>query len=243
MAIERQRSLIATLAGEIDLLKGSIQESKFVLGDSEEDIAEWSEGIDAELLLADESCSEFSKCLKGMETRTREAEQSKNHEETMELEKQLLEQKLEAALKQKELAEKSTPAVKLPKISITKFNGTPLDWVCFKGQFDVMVDSQKVHGVTKFSHLKELVEPRVRSTLDCLPFTEEGYDRALKFLQGKYGHPNEVAGAYVINLLELVSITERDATKIHHFYEKLLFNVESLATLGKLETIQGAAFS
>ena len=191
VAIERQRSLIATLAGEIDLLKGSIQESKFVLGDSEEDIAEWSEGIDAELLLADESCSEFSKCLKGMETRTREAEQSKNHEETMELEKQLLEQKLEAALKQKELAEKSTPAVKLPKISITKFNYQPLDWVCFKGQFDAMVDSQKVHGVTKFSHLKELVEPRVRSTLDCLPFTEEGYDRALKFLQGKYGHPNE----------------------------------------------------
>ena len=31
-------------------------------------------------------------------------------------------------------------------------------------------------------------------------------------------------------------------TKIHHIYEKLLFNVESLATLGKLEMIQGAAF-
>ena len=64
----------------------------------------------------------------------------------------------------------------------------------------------------------------------------------MKFLQGKYGHPNAVAGAYVINLLELAPITERDATKIHHFYEKLLFNIESLATLGKLKTIQGAAF-
>ena len=30
--------------------------------------------------------------------------------------------------------------------------------------------------------------------------------------------------------------------KIHQFYEKLIFNVESLATLGKLDTIQGAAF-
>ena len=103
----------------------------------------------------------------------------------MELEKQLLEKKLEAALKQKKLAEKSTPAVKLPKISITKFNSMPLDWVRFKGQFDAMVDSQKVHGVTKFSHLKELLELQVRSALDCLPFKEEGYDRDLKFLQGE----------------------------------------------------------
>lgn len=29
--------------------------------------------------------------------------------------------------------------------------------------------------------------------------------------------------------------------KIHQFYKKLLFNIDSLATLGKLDTIQGAA--
>ena len=106
----------------------------------------------------------------------------------MELGKQLLNQKFEAVLKQKELAEKSPLTVKLPKISITKFNGTPLDWVCFEGQFNAMVDSRG----TKFSHLKELVEPRIQSALDCLPFTEEGYVRTLKFLQDKYGHPSEV---------------------------------------------------
>ena len=206
-AIERQRASIANLAEAIDELRGSIQETKFAQGETEESIEEWSAEIDAKLSVADENCRELSECLKEMETRAQEAEQAKNHEKSMELEKQLLEQKLEAALKQKEIAEKSPMTAKLPKISITKFNGTALDWVRFEGQFNAMVHSQSVHAVTKFSHLKELVEPRVRSALDCLPFTEEGYGRALKYLQEKYGHPNEVAGAYVINLLELAPIT------------------------------------
>jgi hypothetical protein len=42
--------------------------------------------------------------------------------------------------------------------------------------------------------------------------------------------------------LELQPATERDVRKIHKFYEQLLFNVESLRTLGKFETIEGASF-
>ena len=40
-----------------------------------------------------------------------------------------------------------------------------------------------------------------------------------------------IAGAYVINLLELPAITEKNIAKVHQFYEKLLFTVESLETL------------
>jgi hypothetical protein len=74
----------------------------------------------------------------------------------MKFEKQLLEQKLEAAIKTKELSEST---VRLPKLKITKFNGKPHDWVRFSGQFEAMVDSLNVPAITKFSHLKELVEP------------------------------------------------------------------------------------
>lgn len=30
--------------------------------------------------------------------------------------------------------------------------------------------------------------------------------------------------------------------KVHQFYEKLLFTIESLETLGKLESVQGVAY-
>ena len=128
-------------------------------------------------------------------------------EQKRKFEKQLLEQKLEAALKEKELSEKTA---KLPKLNITRFNGKPHDWVRFSGQFNAMVDLQNVSPITKFSHLKELVEPHIRRAIDCLPFTEEGYKRGLKYLEEKYGHPSEVAGSYVVSIIELPSITERD---------------------------------
>ena len=49
-------------------------------------------------------------------------------------------------------------------------------------------------------------------------------------------------GAYVINLLKMPTITERNVAKVPQFYEKLLFTIESLETLGKLESVQGMAY-
>ena len=53
---------------------------------------------------------------------------------------------------------------------------------------------------------------------------------------------SEVAGSYVTNIIELPFLAEREVPKIHRFYEQLLFNVESLETLGKLDTIEGATY-
>lgn len=51
-------------------------------------------------------------------------------EKDLEHEKQILNEKLQAALKQKELEEKRS-AVKLPKLSITPFSGTVIDLGAF----------------------------------------------------------------------------------------------------------------
>ena len=95
-----------------------MQETKFAQGETEETIEEWSEESEEQLSLADESCGELAKCLKDIDTEAREFEREQNHEKAMELEKQLLDQKFEAVLKKKELAEKSPLAVnsKCPRL-------------------------------------------------------------------------------------------------------------------------------
>ena len=88
--------------------------------------------------------------------------------------------------------------------------------------------------------MKELVDVKVRKLIDGLPFTGEGYARARDILKKRYGQTSEVVSAYVRAILELPSIKERDASKIHSFYETLLFNVESLQTLESLEKLDAA---
>ena len=211
-ALERHRASLVSLAGEIDQLRGSIQEIKFAQGESEEAVEAWSEQIENELSATDEIVDKLSECLDEIAKKQQDHKREEELGKELAYDKQLLDQKLQAALKQKELEEKGS-AVKLPKLSITPFNGTVMDWVRFESQYSAMVDSQTVPAVTKFSHLKELLVPKIRSAIDGLPFNEDGYQHALKYLREKYGHPDEIAGTYVINLLEMPAITERNIEK------------------------------
>ena len=78
-AIERQRAAISALSGEIDCLRGSIQEGKFVAGESEKDVESWSEDIGTNLVTADEHVGSLTKFLKEIETETRDLERDQNH--------------------------------------------------------------------------------------------------------------------------------------------------------------------
>lgn len=50
---------------------------------------------------------------------------------------------------------------KLPKLTITKFNGTYEAWFPFWNKFPAEVDSTDLAPVTKFAYLIELVDPKV----------------------------------------------------------------------------------
>ena len=67
-------------------------------------------------------------------------------------------------------AKKST-STKLPKLVITKFNGPHTDWLNFWGQLTAEINESDAPRITKFSYLKELIKPKVRTCINGLPFT------------------------------------------------------------------------
>jgi len=112
-AIEQQRTSLVSLAGEIDQLRGSVQESKFSQGESEEQVETWSEEIENDLRLADDCANKLQKGYHQTVKEEREHNRQEVCEKDLKHEKQILNEKLQAALKQKELEEKRS-AVKLP---------------------------------------------------------------------------------------------------------------------------------
>ena len=128
---------------------------------------------------------------------------------------------------------------KLRKLVISKFRGELTDWPRFWSQLEAEIDRAEVPGVTKYSYLKELVDPKIRKEIDGLPFSFEGFERAKNILKRKYGKPSEVVNVHVENIMSLPTINGSQPNKMHEFYEKLLFNVHSLETMGKLQEVNG----
>ena len=133
----------------------------------------------------------------------------------------------------------SSVGAKLPKLEISKFQGTFLDWKRFWNQFEIEIDKAKLTQVAKFPYLKELLVPSVRASVDGLPFTTEGYERAKHILKTKYDKSSEVANANMQCIIGLSTIHGVDPAKIHEFHEKLTSHIQVLETMGKAKEIGG----
>jgi hypothetical protein len=122
-------------------------------------------------------------------------------------------------------------AAKLPKLVISKFEGSFTDWNRFWGQFNESIEKSGIANVVKFSYLKEPLGEKVRRDVESLPFTSEGYNRAKAILREKYGKENEIVKAYSKKILDLPLITSNNAKKISEFSENLTYCVQSLQTM------------
>ena len=79
----------------------------------------------------------------------------------------------------------------------------------------------------------------MRIAIQGLPFTTEGYERARNILKTRYGKPSEIVNSYVQNIISLPNIHGCQPSKIHEFYETLMYNVQALETLGKIGEVNG----
>lgn len=238
-AIERHLSTLRSLTTEINRMRLEVEATK--LGAKEEiaDIEAWNSGIDAQLEKAD---CEVDKMRTWIDDRKREAEAVVKQEE-LKFHKAKIEMQAEIQAAPHPQQATTTPSdiqAKLPKLMITKFDGTYMDWPRFWGQFTEAIDKTSVQPITKFSYLRELLHFKVKRTIEALPFTAEGYNRAKSILNERFGKESEIVKAYIKEILDLPSISSANPRKIGEFSEKLTYCVQALQTLNKLEQVNGA---
>ena len=234
-------------------MKLSIEEIKFIKKEPEDEIQAWVKDIEEQLRIADERAFALRRLKERIVKERREMEKAEadkqqvaldqaKHKLKMSHELELLEQQLQfqKALETGQQHQvKKTLSTKLPKLSITQFDGKCVNWLSFWNKFAAEIDTADLSPITKFAYLKELVKPKVRADIDGLPLSVEGYERAQNILKGEYGKTCEIVNAYVQNILELPVVKGADPCEVNNFYKTLLFNVQSLETLGKLDCVNG----
>ena len=223
-AIERHGSALESIIDKTHQLKLQAQELQIENNEDLAGIRSWSENL--------------VKQVKYVAANTRSAEEENRQEEKrkrimneeIELEKAKFQAhaKLEKSLKTSlgDSENSSSIGAKLPKLEISKFQRTFLDWTRFWNQFETEIDKAKLTQVAKFSYLKELLVPSVHASIDGLPFTSEGYKRAKHVLKTKYGKSSEVANAHMQCIIGLSTIHGVDTAKIHVFHEKFTSHIQ-----------------
>ena len=124
---QRQRKLLKGKVEECHELKTEVQELKLERGNDEEDIKVWSVEIEQRL-------AEYEKVVGGLEEleRSLREEETRETQEKEEQSKWEIKKKFEVKADGKE-GNAGKPKAKLPKLIITRFQGTHLDWQRFFG--------------------------------------------------------------------------------------------------------------
>ena len=254
--LNRQYSLLKSKPTEaLDIIQ-EIQSMKIDLDEDPTVIDEWTANCKGQLIKYNKSISRLNVAIRDDEIRFRERQRQEEavynaklraeirregEEEEAEEARRIRKEKFALKLEEKriELADRQKIQTKLPKLEISKFQGTHLDWTRFWSLFESQIDNSEISDEAKFSYLKELVIPKVRMAIEKLPCSSEGYEKAKELLIQRYGEESEVINAHVTQILSLPVIHGTPRAKIHEFYDQLLGHVQALQTMGKLSAVAG----
>ena len=127
-----------------------------------------------------------------------------------------------------------TPHVKLPKLSIKKFNGDLTKWVTFWDSFDSSIHSNlSLSNVDKFNYLNSFLESTAAESIAGLTLTSANYEEAVAILKRRFGNTQLIVSKHMDALLNLPAVnSHHDLKGLRHLYDSVEAHVRGLRALG-----------
>ena len=88
----------------------------------------------------------------------------------------------------------------LPEWKLSQYNGDPLQWYEWYGQFKSAIDSQSLTDDVKLTYLKTLVTGKAKTAIAEFDYCGAMYKDTLRTLERKFGQPQAVVSAHLDKL-------------------------------------------
>ncbi|GBM80709.1 hypothetical protein AVEN_137227-1 [Araneus ventricosus] len=123
--------------------------------------------------------------------------------------------------------------VRLPKLTIPKFNVDSLYWNSFWNSFRVAIhDNTSLSKVEKFNYLRSYLSANALSANEGFSISDENYDSVIEILKNRFGRRDIIIHAHMNKLLNLAPVHRSDdIVKLRHLYDTLEIQVRSLKSL------------
>ena len=181
-AIKRHVETLRDILKDVSKLVRTVEAEKITAKQNSDEIDTWVEGMESKINNGDEKINLLEEWL----NEAREKREFNDQKKKMDLEMELYEAKIKLQVEHlKPDPKESTPSeisiaqlqAKLPKMTISVFDGSYGDWPRFWGQFSETIHKTGIQPVTKFTYLRELLCDKAKRAIEALPFTAEGYNQ------------------------------------------------------------------
>ena len=91
-----------------------------------------------------------------------------------------------------------SPRVKLPKLSLKRFNGDLTKWTTFWDTFKSAVhDNPTLTSIDKFNYLNSLLESAAAEAIAGLTLTSANYEEAIATLRRRFGNKQLIVNRHM----------------------------------------------
>ena len=126
------------------------------------------------------------------------------------------------------------PQVKLPKLSIKKFNGDITKWVTFWDSYNSSIHSNPtLSDVDKFNYLVSSVESSAAEAIAGLTITAANYEEAIATLKKRFGNAQLIISRHMDALLNVTTVSSQlDIRALRKLLDTVESHIRGLRALG-----------
>ena len=138
-----------------------------------------------------------------------------------------------------------TPKVKLPKLTLKKFNGDLTKWTTFWDSYESLIhNNSQLSDIDKFIYLNSLLEGPASESISGLRLTAANYNEAVSILWRRFGNTQQIVSKHMEALLNLEAVTSQYNLKaLRHLHDIVESQVRGLRALGVAAESYGSLLS
>ena len=135
--------------------------------------------------------------------------------------------------------------VKLPKISLPRFNGRPVKWIPFWDSYESTIHSNHdLSSVDKFNYLRSLLDGVAFDAIAGLTLSSSNYQQAIDILHKHFGNKQVIVSNHMDILMNMDAVlSDRNLKDLRRLYDIAESHVRSLKSLGVEAASYGALLS
>ena len=135
----------------------------------------------------------------------------------------------------------STKKDHLPEWKLAQYNGDPIQWHEWFGQFKSAIDSAPLTDDVKLTYLKTLVTGKAKTAIAEFAYCGAMYRDALKTLERKFGQPQAVVTAYLDKLVNFPPVKMHNSESIISYSATICSLVGVFRSLNYVQDLSSAS--